>query len=179
SRASHSTSRSRTPWSSASPGRCSRHSTRARNACACWPERERRSVDEELNNSIALLLTQTRFARRALEDIERATASYGSFAFTSVIAAGKRFGEPPLFDGALKVHIVNIGDLAPGSGFGALIEGLLGGAGRFAGNLIGGIFGGAIASPILAWNLPAIERLAGRIENILRLLGIGTATTEP
>jgi hypothetical protein len=129
---------------------------------------------ERLINSIGLLLTQTRFARRALEDIERETANYGTFAFTSVIAAGPRFGAPPLFDGALKVHVVNINDLAPGGGFGALIEGLLGGAGRFVGNLFGGMVGGAISTPILLLHsLPKIDSIAARIARILELLGAG------
>ena len=132
-------------------------------------------MDEEyeaLVTQIGLLLSQTRFARRALEDIERATAQYANFAFSSVIGAGKSFGEPPMVDGALKVHVVNIADLAPGSGFGALIEGLLGGAGRFIGNLFGGVIGGTISSMQLIASLPVINSIAGRIIRILEMLGI-------
>jgi hypothetical protein len=129
--------------------------------------------DEELTNLISVLLAQTRFARRSLEDIERATASYGTFAFTSVISAGKRFGEPPLVDGALKVYVVNINDLAPGGGFGALLEGLLAGAGSFAGNLVGGVVGGTLSSMQLVAALPTINQIAGKVERILSLLGIG------
>lgn len=132
---------------------------------------------EELINSIGLLLTQTRFARRALEDIERETANYGTFAFTSVIAAGPRFGAPPLFDGALRVHVVNINDLAPGSGFGGLISGLLGGAGSLVGNLVAGLFGGTISTPMLLLALPTIDSIAMRVARILELLGFAAPTS--
>jgi hypothetical protein len=128
---------------------------------------------DELLYQLGLLLTQTRFARRTLEDIERETATYGTFAFTSVIAAGSRFGQPPLFDGALRVHIVNINDLAPGSGFGSLIEGILGGAGRFASNLLGGFVSGLISTPWLLAALPIIDRIAQSIERIFKLIGVG------
>jgi hypothetical protein len=131
---------------------------------------------DELITQLGLLLTQTRFARRALEDIERATATYGTFAFTSVIAAGPKFGEPPLFDGALKVYVVNINDLAPGRGFGDFLQGLLGGVGSFVGNLGGGLIGGTISSVKLAWALPIIQNIAERVENILKLIGAGAVT---
>lgn len=128
---------------------------------------------ETLITQLGLLLTQTRFARRALEDIERATSTYGTFAFTSVIAAGPRFGEPPLIEGALKVHVVNIGDLAPGGGgLGDLLAGLLGGAGAFVGNLSGGIVGGTISSWQLVKALPTIKAIAESVERILTMLGI-------
>jgi hypothetical protein len=137
------------------------------------------TVDEELITQLGLLLTQTRFARRALEDIERATATYGTFAFTSVIAAGPKFGAPPMVDGALKVHVVNINDLAPGGGFGGFLEGLLGGAGRFVGNLVGGIIGGTISAAALIGAIPTLHSIAVRVERIMALLGIGTAATTP
>ena len=128
---------------------------------------------DELITQLGLLLTQTRFSRRALEDIERATATYGTFAFTSVITAGPKFGEPPLFDGALKVHVVNINDLAPGRGFGDFLQGLLGGMGSFIGNLGGGLLGGTISAPVLAFQLSTIQNIAERVENILKLIGVG------
>ncbi len=132
------------------------------------------NVEDDLITHIGLLLTQTRFARRALEDIERATSTYATFAFTSVISAGPRFGAPPLVDGALKVHVVNISDLAPGGGFGSFLEGLLGGVGRFVGNLAGGIVGGTISSVSLIAALPTIHSIAIRIERILQMLGIAS-----
>ena len=130
---------------------------------------------DELITQLGLLLTQTRFARRALEDIERATATYGTFAFTSVITAGPKFGEPPLLDGALKVYVVNINDLAPGRGFGDFLQGLLGGLGSFVGNLGGGLAGSTIASMKLIGSLPVIDSIAKRVENILTLIGVGAA----
>ena len=129
---------------------------------------------EALITQIGLLLTQTRIARRALEDIERATSQYANFAFSSVIGAGKSFGEPPMVDGALKVYIVNIADLAPGSGFGALIEGLLGGAGRLIGNIFGGAIGGTIGSLKLLDSLPVLNSIAGRVISILQMLGMSS-----
>jgi hypothetical protein len=134
---------------------------------------------EVLTTQIGLLLSQVRMSRRALEDIERATAQYANFAFSSVIGAGKAFGDPPMVDGALKVHIVNIADLAPGSGFGALIEGLLGGAGRFVGNLFGGVIGGFISSEDLIKALPTIREIAERIQNILKMLGLSGGSEPP
>ena len=131
--------------------------------------------NEGLINSIGLLLTQTRVARRTLEDIERQTAAYGGFTFTSMVAAGPRFGAPPMIRGALKVHVVNIDDLAPSAGIGGLLEGLLGGAGALAGNLFGGFVGGTISSQSLIAALPTIDRIAARVERILGLLGVGQA----
>jgi len=131
--------------------------------------------EEELITQLGLLLTQTRFARRALEDIERATSTYATFTFTSVIAAGPKFGEPPLFDGALKVYVVNISDLAPGAGFGNFLEGLLGGVGRFVGNLAGGVVGGTVGSLSIIGALPTIHAIAEKVQHILELLGVGTA----
>ncbi|MEV0248481.1 hypothetical protein AB0H76_17920 [Nocardia sp. NPDC050712] len=128
--------------------------------------------EETLLTQMGLLLTQTRFARRALEDIERSTSQYATFTFTSVIAAGPRFGEPPLFDGALKVHVVNLSDLAPGGGFGDFLEGLLGGVGRLIGNIPGGLIGGTLGSLSIISALPTIHDIAVRVENILGLLNL-------
>jgi hypothetical protein len=131
-------------------------------------------VEEELIiNQMNLLLTQMRSIRRALEEVERSTSRYTGFGFASALAAGPRFGQPPLFNGALKVHVVNINDLAPGSGFGGFLEGLLGGVGRLVGGLFGGFLGGTISSVALAILIPTIHALAGRIEHILQMLGLG------
>src|SRR6187549_3960395 len=108
--------------------------------------------DDDLLSSMALLLTQLRYTRRAMEDIERSTARYAGFAFASALSEGPRFGAPPMFEGALKVYIVNIDDLAPGSGFGGFLESLLGGVGRF----FGGLPGGFVAGVISGFNLPGI-----------------------
>lgn len=136
-------------------------------------------MDDELVTQLGLLLTQARFARRALEDIERATSTYATFTFTSVIAAGPRFGEPPLFEGALKVHVVNISDLAPGGGFGDFLEGLLGGAGRLIGNIPGGIIGGTIGSYSIVAAIPTIHAIALSVERILAMIGMGAPPPIP
>ncbi len=126
---------------------------------------------DELIHQIGLLLSQLRVARRAIEDIERSTARYNSFAFASALSAGAKFGEPPMFGGALKVWIVNINDLAPGAG-GGFLEQLLGGIGRFLGNFGGGAVGSILAS----WKLPQmisdIQKIADSVERILIRLGI-------
>ena len=61
-------------------------------------------MDDDLLTNIGLMLTQVRYARRALEDIERSTARYAGFAFASALSAGPAFGAPPMLDGALKVR---------------------------------------------------------------------------
>lgn len=127
---------------------------------------------DDVVTQLGLLLTQTRFARRALEDIERATARYGSFAVTAAVASsGGGVAAPPMIDGALRVHVVNISDLAPGSG--DTVTGLLGGIGSFLGNLVGGAVGGTVGSITLAASLNTINTLAGRIERIITKLGLG------
>ncbi|HEX4694639.1 hypothetical protein [Sphingomonas sp.] len=129
--------------------------------------------DDAIVAAIGVLLTQLRSARRALEDVQRSTSRYGGFEFAKAFASGERFGAPPMFDGALMVHVVNINDLAPGNSFGGFIEALLGGVGNFFGNLIGGVVGGTLS----AWKLPdMIERLDRIVQNIggiVDRLGIG------
>src|SRR5262245_44780945 len=108
--------------------------------------------DDGLINQIGLLLTQLRVARRALEDIERSTARYNSFAFAAALSEGAKFGAPPMFSGALKVWLVNIDDLAPGAG-GGFLEQLLGGIGRFIGGVGSGLVGGILGGLFGGWNL--------------------------
>ena len=129
-------------------------------------------MGDDLILEIGLLLTQLRYARRSLEDIERSTSRYTSFGFASALAAGPRFGEPPMFGGALKVYVVNINDLAPGGGLGNFLEGLLGGIGRLFGGLFGGFAGGTIggvALPVMIWK---IESIAAAVERIVKGLGV-------
>ncbi len=45
-------------------------------------------MEEEIVTQIGLLLSQLRYARRALEDIERSTAHYGGVTFAVALAAG-------------------------------------------------------------------------------------------
>jgi hypothetical protein len=131
-------------------------------------------MEEEIITQLGLILGQLRFTRRAVEDIERSTARYGGFSFAAPLAAGPRFGEPPMVGGALKVYVVNINDLAPGSGIGGFLEGLLGGIGRFFGGFLGGIVGGTLGGVALPFMIAQLSALAGRIERILTMLGIGT-----
>jgi hypothetical protein len=115
---------------------------------------------DELIHQIGLLLSQLRVARRAIEDIERSTARYNSFAFASALSAGAKFGEPPMFGGALKVWIVNINDLAPGA------------VGRFFGNFGGGAAGSILGSLSLPGMISDIQKIADSVERILIRLGI-------
>ncbi|HEX8150646.1 MAG TPA: hypothetical protein VF591_25905 [Pyrinomonadaceae bacterium] len=128
--------------------------------------------EDDIVTQMGLMLTQLRYARRALEDIERSTARYAGFAFASALQAGPAFGAPPLLDGALKVYVVNINDLAPGTGFGGFLESLLGGVGRFFGGLVGGFVGGTISGFNLPGVVASMLKLAERIEHILTMLGM-------
>jgi hypothetical protein len=129
---------------------------------------------DDLLQQIGLLLTQMRYARRALEDIERSTSHYNSFAFAAALGQGARFGEPPMFGGALKVWVVNINDLAPSAG-GGFLEQILGGIGRFIGGVGSGFAGGLLGGLFGGWNLPdlipKVQKLADTIERILTKLG--------
>lgn len=127
--------------------------------------------EDDLINAIGLLMTQLRVARRALEDIERSTARYNNFAFAAALSAGAKFGEPPMFGGALKVWVVNINDLAPGAG-GGFIEQLLGGIGRLFGGFGGGLLGGTVGGVALPIMIGQVQKIADSVERILMRLGI-------
>ena len=100
------------------------------------------------------------------------TSRYASFTLATS-SAGTGFGAPPLLDGALRVHVVNIQELAPSAGFD--IAGLFGGIGAFVGNLLGGVVGGTLGSITLAKSLGTFSTLAERIERIIDKLGLGAA----
>jgi hypothetical protein len=123
-------------------------------------------MGEDLLQAIGLLLSQLRIARRALEDIERSTARYNSFAFASALSAGASFGAPPMFGGALKVWIVNINDLAPGAN-GGFLEQLLGGVGRLLGGFGGGAVGAFIGGVTLPGMISDVKAIADTVERIL------------
>jgi hypothetical protein len=137
-------------------------------------------MDEEqaLIGQIGLLLTQLRYARRALEDIERSTARYGSIDFTGALAAGTRFGAPPLLDGALKVHVVNLNDLTTGGGISGFLENLLGGVGGFFGNFCSGLVGGAISGLRMPEVVGQIVQLADKLERIANTVNQILTTVE-
>lgn len=129
-------------------------------------------MDELFITQIGLLLSQFRYTRRALEDIERSTARYGGVTFAVALAAGPRFGEPPLMGGALKVYITNINELTVGRGAIGLIEGLMGGVGRFLGGLGGGFAGGLIGGVSLWVWVGKLQDIVKGINQILDRLGI-------
>lgn len=125
-------------------------------------------MEDEIISQLGLLLTQLRMTRRALEDIERSTARYGGVTFALAAAAGPRFGEPPLLNGALKVFIVNINDLSPARSLGGFIEGILGGIGRFFGGLVGGVVGGTIGGVALVVIFDRFEKIVQGIKEITK-----------
>ncbi|MES2055448.1 MAG: hypothetical protein V4564_05855 [Pseudomonadota bacterium] len=135
--------------------------------------------DDFVAAAIGALLTQLRSARRALEDVQRSTSRYGGFEFSKAFASGERFGAPPLFDGALMVHVVNINDLAPGNSFGGFIEAMLGGVGNFFGNLIGGVVGGTLSGLALPKMIERLDRIVPKIGEIIDKLGIGKDKAKP
>ncbi len=129
-------------------------------------------MEEELVTQMGLLLTQMKGIGTSLDSIAQATARYAGFAFADAFSAGGRFGAPPLRDGALLVHVVNLRDLVASSGVAGFFEGLLGGIGRFFGGLIGGVVGGTIAGvtlPVMIWKVDSIVR---SIQKIVDQLGI-------
>ncbi|MFC9894494.1 hypothetical protein ACFVMC_12435 [Nocardia sp. NPDC127579] len=130
---------------------------------------------DDVITALGLLLTQTRYARRALEDIERSTTRYTLSAMTVFGSGAGGFGAPPLQDGALRVYVVNLSDLDPARGFGDAFAGLLGGVGSFVGNLFGGVVGGTAGSWWLATSMATIERIVERVERIIARLGLGRA----
>lgn len=124
---------------------------------------------------MGLIFSQMRFMRRALEDIERHTSRYTGISFAAAAAAGSRFGEPPLQNGALRVYVVNLDDLTAGSGLSGMFEGLLGGVGRFFGGIFGGLSGGVLGGLALPYNLAQMARIAEAADRILARLGTSTS----
>lgn len=125
--------------------------------------------------AIGVVLTQVRSARRAIEEIERNTSRYLGFEFAQALSEGPRFGAPPLHHGALRVHVININDLAPGNSLGDFLMGLLGGIGNFIGGLVGGMVGGTIAGLALPDMIGQIERITQNLLAIIRRLGVGAS----
>lgn len=129
--------------------------------------------EELIVTQIGLLLSQVRYSRIALENIERATTRYAGLAISVAGAPGQAaLGAPPLIDGALKVYVVNINDLTEGGGgIGDMIAGALGGAGRFLGGLFGGFVGGTISGVAFPYMLWQLRQIAESIERILLRIG--------
>ena len=129
-------------------------------------------MDEDLIiGQFGLILTQMRYARRALEDVERSTARYTGAGFAAALQAGPRFGAPPLLDGALMVYVVNINDLAAGqSGMGSLFGNLLGGLGELIGSIGGGFLGGIVGGAAMPYNLAQLARIVEALPPVLDLI---------
>ena len=129
--------------------------------------------------ALGLLLTEVRVARRALEEVERSSSRYMGIEFTRAFAEGANFGAPPMYQGALRVHVININDLAPGNSIADLLMGLLGGIG----NLVGGVIGGAIGGTIASYGLPGMIRdlrgIVAEIRAIIYRLGITAPENQP
>jgi len=129
--------------------------------------------------ALGVLLTEVRVARRALEEVQRASSRYMGIEFSKAFAEGASFGAPPLYQGALRVHVININDLAPGNSIADLLMGLLGGLG----NLVGGIIGGMIGSTVSALGLPVmiyfLHRAIDNIREIVRMLGVTAPERQP
>ncbi|MBV9788199.1 MAG: hypothetical protein JOZ51_08505 [Chloroflexi bacterium] len=135
--------------------------------------------EEAIVGQLGLILTQLRFTRRALEDVERSTARYGNFTFAAALASGARFGAPPMFDGALKVYVVNINDLAPGGSIGEFFQALLGGVGRLFGGFFGGLIGGTISGVALPVMLGQVAAIASTVERIVSRIWPGGQAPTP
>lgn len=130
-------------------------------------------MEDEVILALGVLFTQVRSARRAIEEIERNTSRYLGFAFAQALGEGPSFGAPPLHHGALRVHVININDLAPGNSLGDFLMGFLGGIGNFIGGLLGGMVGGTIAGLALPDMIGRIERITQNLRSIVDRLGIG------
>jgi hypothetical protein len=129
-------------------------------------------MDELLVTQMGLMLTETRSTRRALEGIERAVTR--SMPIGLLVGAGSAIaalGAPPLFEGALKVYVVNIGDMvAEGGGLLDVIGGVFGAAGRFLGGVVGGAVGGTAAGVLLMFAIKDIAKIAESADSIMRQL---------
>jgi hypothetical protein len=130
--------------------------------------------EEQIVTQLGLLLTQVRYSRMALENIERATTRYAGIAVSIPGGAtAAALGAPPLIDGALKVYVVNINDLtAGGPGIGDVLAGVIGGAGRFLGGFFGGLVGGTVSGVAFPYLLAQVARIVDTLERIVNRIGL-------
>jgi hypothetical protein len=128
---------------------------------------------QEVITQMSLLLTQVRYARRALENIELATTRYAGLALRVAGGPGAApLGAPPLIDGALKVYVVNINDLTTGGpGIGDMLAGVIGGAGRFLGGFFGGVVGGTVSGVAFPYLFVQMRRVVESLERIVNRIG--------
>ncbi len=148
----------------------------ANRACPVFrPLRQRgddMNPDDMMIAALGLLLTEVRVSRRALEEVERASSRYMGVEFAKAFTAGANFGAPPMYQGALRVHVININDLSPGNTIADLLIGLLGGLGSLVGGLIGGAIGGTLAAYQLPKMIEDLRKIAADFVTILDKLDI-------
>ena len=129
-------------------------------------------MNEEVITQMGLLLTQVRYARHALEGIERSTTRYAGIALNVTAGSGGTpWGAPPMLDGALKVYVVNIADLTQSESIGDVLSGVIGGAGRFLGGFLGGMVGGTLSGIAFPWLFAQIRAIVTTIDSILARIG--------
>jgi hypothetical protein len=134
-------------------------------------------MDEDLIvTQIGLIFSQMRYLRMAVEQLERNTSRYAGIALDAAFAGPGGFGAPPMEAGALRVHVINIGDLiAQDTSFLGVLGGLL----RAAGSLVGGLVSGAVGGVALPVTTVALAAATGNIVQILRLIGFGEQRNRP
>ena len=135
---------------------------------------------QEVITQMSLLLTQVRYARRALENIELATTRYAGLALRVAGSPGAApLGAPPMIDGALKVYVVNINDLTTGGpGIGDMLAGVIGGAGRFLGGFFGGVVGGTVSGVAFPYLFVQMRRIVESLERIVNRIGVSPTERE-
>jgi hypothetical protein len=128
---------------------------------------------EDVVTQIGLMLTRLDAMRRAVEEIARNSSRYTSLAFAEAFTTTSGAGAPPLRNGALMVHVINIRDLAQSGGLGGFFEGLLGGIGRLIGGAVGGFVGGTIAGVALPVMIGQLAGIVRRVERLVDRFGLG------
>ncbi len=133
--------------------------------------------EDTVITQLGLVLSQVRYARRTLEEIERSSAR-----FAGIVLSGNPgspaggFGAPPLNGGALRVFVENLEDLvAPPLGF---FESLLGGIGSFLGGALTSAVSGFLAGFTLPDLVIRLEKIVSGVTRILDLIGLRGASEQ-
>ncbi|MFN7997425.1 MAG: hypothetical protein U0Q18_27660 [Bryobacteraceae bacterium] len=122
---------------------------------------------DDIVTQIGLIFSQMRYIRINVEQIERNVSRYTGLSLEA-FAPGTKFGAPPMIDGALAVHLVNIGDLvAEDNSFGGFFSGIFRGISSLFAGAITGVIGGVLA-PV---NLAIVGKITGDVLQIVKLLG--------
>ena len=129
---------------------------------------------DDLVTQIGLIFSQMRYIRIVVDQLERSVARYSGLAMEA-FAGGPAFGAPPLLDGALKVHLVNIGDIAvQDNSFGGFLMGILRGVSSAFAGAVAGVFG-AFLAPV---NLALLAKILSDVKDIIERLGLGGKSDE-